>query len=117
MTWMGTGRATARRATARRAERERVTPTTAALQRRMQLALGALRGVTLVWSAVVTAVDASSGVLDRPAAAAVLLAVLAVWSAVWTVAVAGRQRWADGAVAVTLNTPVVAMPSPRWASS
>ena len=103
MTWMGTGRATARRA-----ERERVTPTTAALQRRMQLALGALRGVTLVWSAVVTAVDASSGVLDRPAAAAVLLAVLAVWSAVWTAAVAGRQRWVGGAVAVTLDVVLAA---------
>ncbi|MEZ5243153.1 MAG: ATP-binding protein [Microthrixaceae bacterium] len=100
---MGTGRATARRA-----ERERVTPTTAALQRRMQLALGALRGVTLVWSAVVTAVDASSGVLDRPAAAAVLLAVLAVWSAVWTAAVAGRQRWVDGAASVTLDVALAA---------
>ncbi len=103
MTWMGTGRATARRA-----ERERVTPTTAALQRRMQLALGALRGVTLVWSAVVTAVDASSGVLDRPAAAAVLLTVLAVWSAVWTAAVAGRQRWVDGAASVTLDVALAA---------
>ena len=85
-----------------------MTPTTAALQRRMQLALGALRGVTLVWSAVVTAIDASSGVLDRPAAAAVLLAGLAVWSAVWTAAVAGRQRWVDGAVAVTLDVVLAA---------
>ncbi|HNJ70728.1 MAG TPA: hypothetical protein PKX97_15860, partial [Microthrixaceae bacterium] len=105
---MGTGRATARRTTARRTGRERVTPTTAALQRRMQLALGALRGVTLVWSAVVTAVDASSGVLDRPAAAAVLLAVLAVWSAVWTAAVAGRQRWVGGAASVTLDVALAA---------
>lgn len=108
MTWMGTGRATARRTTARRTGRERVTPTTAALQRRMQLALGALRGVTLVWSAVVTAVDASSGVLDRPAAAAVLLAVLAAWSAVWTAAVAGRRRWVGGAVSVTLDVVLAA---------
>ncbi|MBS1837177.1 MAG: hypothetical protein JST64_05715 [Actinobacteria bacterium] len=100
---MGTGRATARRT-----GRERVTPTTAALQRRMQLALGALRGVTLVWSAVVTAVDASSGVLDRSAAAAALLAVLAAWSAVWTAAVAGRRRWVDGAVAVTLDVALAA---------
>ena len=108
MTWMGTGRATARRTTARRTGRERVTPTTAALQRRMLLAVGALRGVTLVWSAVVTAVDASSGVLDRPAAAVVLLAVLAVWSAVWTAAVAGRQRWVDGAASVTLDVALAA---------
>ncbi len=74
----------------------RVTPTAAALQRRMELALGALRAVTLVWATVVCAVDASSGVLDHPAPAFALLAVLATWSAIWTVAVGRRDRWIDG---------------------
>ena len=83
--------------------RDRVTPTTAALQRRMQLALGALRGVTLVWAAIVCAVDGSSGVLDRPAWAAVVLVVLAVWSVVWTVAVGRRDRWVSGAAGVVVD--------------
>ena len=83
--------------------RDRVTPTTAALQRRMQLALGALRGVTLVWAAIVCAVDGSSGVLDRPAWAAAVLAVLAAWSVVWTVAVGRRDRWVSGAAGVVVD--------------
>ena len=32
----------------------------------------------------------------------------AVWSAVWTAAVAGRQRWVGGAVAVTLDVVLAA---------
>jgi signal transduction histidine kinase len=83
--------------------RDRVSPTTAALQRRMQLALGALRGVTLAWSAVVCAIDASSGVLDRPAVAATVLVVLAVWSAVWTVAVGRRDRWVSGVAGILVD--------------
>ncbi len=82
---------------------DRVTPTTAPIQRRMLLALGALRGVTLGWSAVVCAVDASSGVLDRPATAFALLAVLAAWSAGWAVGVARRDRWVSGAVGVVVD--------------
>lgn len=111
MTPMGSGRTAGRRAA-----RERVTPTTAALQRRMQLALGALRGVTLVWSSVVCAVDASSGVLDRPGAAAALLAALAAWSATWTVAVVGRRRWVGGAAAVVTDVVLaaVALGADHW---
>lgn len=95
---------------------ERVTPTTAALQRRMQLALGALRGITLVWSAVVCAVDASSGVLDRPTAAAVLLAVLAGWSATWTWAVRYRPRRVGGVgfVGVDVALAATAMAADHW---
>ena len=83
--------------------RELVTPTTAALQRRMQLALGALRGVTLTWSAVVCAIDVQSGVLDRPTAAAALLAVLAAWSAVWTAGVHRRDRWVSGVTGIVVD--------------
>lgn len=111
MTPMGSGRTAARRAA-----RERVTPTTAALQRRMQLALGALRGVTLVWSSVVCAVDASSGVLDRPGAAVVLLAALALWSATWTAAVVGRRRWIGNTPAVVADVVLaaVALGADHW---
>ena len=96
--------------------RELVTPTTAALQRRMQLALGALRGVTLTWSAVVCAIDAQSGVLDRPTAAAALLAVLAAWSAVWTAGVHRRDRWVSGVtgIVVDLALACVAIGADHW---
>ncbi|UDY37994.1 sensor histidine kinase [Dermatobacter hominis] len=83
--------------------RDRVTPTTAALQRRMQLALGALRGITLAWSAIVCAIDASSGVLDRPAVAGSALVVLAAWSVVWTVAVGRRDRWVSGVAGIVVD--------------
>lgn len=69
----------------------------------MQLAVGALRGVTLGWSAVVCAVDASSGVLTRPASAAVLLVVLAAWSVLWTVAVGRRDRWVSGPAGIVVD--------------
>lgn len=88
----------------------RVTATGAALQRRMELALGALRGITLVWAVVVCGIDASSGVLDRPAAAFALLGVLAAWSAVWTVAVGRRDRWVGGpGAAVDIGFAVLAV--------
>lgn len=83
--------------------RTRVAPRSATLQRRMQLAVGALRGVTLGWSAVVCAVDASSGVLTRPASAAVLLVVLAAWSVLWTVAVGRRDRWVSGPAGIVVD--------------
>ncbi len=73
--------------------RERRTPTAAAVQRRMELGLGALRGVTLAWAVVVIAIDTNSGVLVRPVLAALVLAVLAVWSAWWTRAAAAEARW------------------------
>jgi len=89
-----------------------VTPRSETLTHRMQLALGALRGVTLAWAAVVCAVDASSGVLDRPVAAFALLSVLAAWSAAWTIGVTRRARWVDGwagiAVDLTLAAATVA---------
>ena len=87
-----------------------VTPTAAALQRRMELALGALRAITLVWATVVCIIDGRSGVLDHPVPAAVLLAALVVWSAVWTVAVGRRDRWIGGpgaAVDVAMAVVVV----------
>lgn len=80
----------------------------AALGRRMQLALGALRGVTLAWAAVVCGVDAGSGVLDRPTAAFALLTVLAVWSAAWTIGVTRRSGWVDGWVGVTIDLTLAA---------
>lgn len=83
--------------------RERVPARSAALQRRMQLAIGALRGVTLGWSAVVCGVDASSGVLTRPATAAVVLVVLTVWSTLWTVAVGRRDRWIAGPAGIVVD--------------
>lgn len=83
--------------------RERVPARSAALQRRMQLAIGALRGVTLGWSAVVCGVDASSGVLTRPATAAVVLVVLAAWSTLWTVAVGRRDRWIAGPAGIVVD--------------
>lgn len=83
--------------------RDRVTPTTAALQRRMQLALGALRGVTLGWAAVVCAVDASSDVLDRPELAGTLLVLLGAWSVLWTVGVGRRDRWVSGAAGIVVD--------------
>jgi len=72
------------------------TTTASAVQRRMELGLGALRAVTLTWGVVVAAIDASSGVLDTPVPAFALLAVLIVWSGVWTVAVGRRDRWVAG---------------------
>lgn len=79
------------------------TPTAAALQRRMELGLGALRGITLAWATVVVVIDARSGVLDPAVPAFVLLAVLAAWSAVWTLAVERGERWVAGpGVAVDL---------------
>jgi signal transduction histidine kinase len=86
------------------------TPTAAAVQRRMLLGLGALRGLTLAWSTVVVVVDARSGVLSPAAPAAVLLAVLAVWSAAWTVAVERDAAWTAGpgiAVDLVLAATVV----------
>lgn len=96
--------------------RELVTRRTAALQRRMQLALGALRGVTLAWSAIVCAIDARSGVLDRPAAAAVLLTVLAVWSAVWTDGVRRSDRWFRGRTAMVVDIALacIAIGADHW---
>lgn len=99
--------------------RELVTPTTAALQRRMQLALGALRGVTLTWSAVVCAIDAESGVLERPTSAAVLLTVLAAWSVVWTVGVGRRDRLVSGATGIAADVALacVAIAADHWVYS
>ncbi len=81
------------------------TATAAAVQRRMELGLGAVRAVTLAWGVVVATIDASSGVLRAPAPAFALLAVLIMWSAVWTAAVGRRDRWVDGpgaAIDITL---------------
>ena len=92
--------------------REPRTPTAAAVQRRMELGLGAVRGVTLVWAAVVVAIDTSSGVLARPAVAGVTLAVLAAWSAWWTRSAAVGASWLSdvGAVVdVALAAAVVAV--------
>ena len=72
------------------------TPTAAALQRRMELGLGALRGITLAWATVVAVIDARSGVLDPAVPAFVLLAVLAAWSALWTLAVERGEGWVAG---------------------
>jgi signal transduction histidine kinase len=72
------------------------TPTAAAVQRRMLLGLGALRGLTLAWSIVVVVIDARSGVLSPAAPAAVLLAALALWSATWTAAVERDAAWTAG---------------------
>lgn len=76
------------------------TPTAIAVQRRMELGLGAVRGITLAWAVVVAAIDAASGVLQRPSPALALLSVLAVWSVVWTVAVGREDRWVAGPGAV-----------------
>lgn len=90
-------------ATPRPGRSTRITERSVALQRRMQLALGALRGVTLAWSAVVCTVDAESGVLSRPLTAVVLLAVLTAWSVVWTVAVGRRDRWIAGPAGIVVD--------------
>lgn len=69
------------------------TTTGAVVERRLQLGLGAVRAVTLVWAAVVAGIDAASGVLTRPAPAFAVLAVLAVWSTAWTSGAARRASW------------------------
>jgi len=79
------------------------TPTAAAVQRRLELGLGAVRGVTLAWGLLVAAIDASSGVLRHPVPALVLLGVLVVWSVAWTVAVARRARWVGGPLGVGID--------------
>ena len=87
------------------------TPTAAAIQRRMELALGAVRGLTLAWAFVVAGIDARSGVLSPAAPALALLAVLAAWSVAWTVAVGRADRWVSGpgaAIDVLLAAAVVA---------
>jgi signal transduction histidine kinase len=76
------------------------TPTAAAVQRRMELGLGAVRGLTLAWAVVVAVIDARSAVLSPAAPAFLLLGVLAVWSAAWTVAVERGDRWVAGPGAV-----------------
>jgi two-component sensor histidine kinase len=68
---------------------------------------------------VVVVVDTRSGVLERPVPAATLLVVLAVWSAVWTVAVGRRDRWVAGpgaAVDVALAALTVAVDEFVYAS-
>jgi hypothetical protein len=87
------------------------TPTATAIQRRMELALGAVRGLTLAWAFVVAGIDARSGVLSPAAPALALLAVLAAWSVAWTVAVGRADRWVSGpgaAIDVLLAATVVA---------
>lgn len=69
------------------------TPTAAALQRRMQLGLGAVRGLTLAWAGIVVVVDARSGVLSPVAPAALLLIALTLWSVTWTLAVERGADW------------------------
>lgn len=83
--------------------RSRVTARSAILQRRMQLAIGVLRGITVAWSAVVCAVDTASGVLRRPVAASVVLVALAAWSLLWTVAVGRRDRWVAGPAGIIVD--------------
>ncbi len=78
----------------------------------MELGLGAVRGVTLLWAIVVVVVDANSGVLTRPAVAAAVLAVLVVWSAWWTRAAAVEASWlgdVGAAVDVALAAALVAV--------
>ena len=83
---------------------DRPTATSRALDRRLLLGLGAVRAVTLVWAFLVAAIDAASGVLGRPTPAFVLLAMLAVWSTVWTVGVVRSSSWVRTAgVAVDLG--------------
>lgn len=72
------------------------TPTAAAVQRRMELGLGALRGITLAWAVVVAVIDTRSGVLSPAGPAIALLAVLAAWSVLWTVAVERGETWVAG---------------------
>lgn len=73
--------------------RERRTPTAVAVQRRMEVGLGVVRGVTLVWAFVVVLIDSASGVLTGPVVATAMLAVLALWSAVWTRAAVHDSPW------------------------
>ena len=56
-----------------------MTSTSHALQRRLQLGLGAVRAVTLVWAFFVVCIDTNSGVLVRPVPAFGLLGVLVLW--------------------------------------
>ena len=87
------------------------TPTATAIQRRMELALGAVRALTLAWAVVVAAIDARSGVLAPAWPALVLLGVLTVWSAVWTIAAGREDRWVarpGAAIDLALAAAVVA---------
>lgn len=90
--------------------------TSIAVQRRLQLGLGAVRAVTLVWAVAVAAIDATSGVLAKAGPAFGILAVLAIWSTVWTVAVFQGDSWVNGpgvavdsvlAMTVVLLDPIV----------
>lgn len=87
------------------------TPTAAAVQRRMELGLGAVRGITLAWAVVVAVIDTRSGVLSPAGPALALLAVLAAWSTLWTVAVERGEGWVAGpgaAIDICLAAVVVA---------
>ena len=91
-----------------------MTSTSHALQRRLQLGLGAVRAVTLVWAFFVVCIDTNSGVLVRPVPAFGLLGVLVIWSTAWTVAVSKNDSWVlrvGAVIDIFLAMTVVALDS------
>ena len=84
--------------------------------RELLVGTGALRVLTLVWSTVVTIIDARSGVLERTGVAFGGLLVMAAWTAWWfrTLAVSPTKLTTAPSMAIDLGVAMAVTAADAW---